>query len=88
MWISQPSVSISWECSYPRFNSCRSPYSGPTSDSVVVPSDALVSETTIEDVDVCDESVTEVDLPVVSSAALVSVSDETKRGAWMFVKSL
>ena len=37
-----------------------------------------VSETTTEDLDVCDESVTEVDLPVVvSSSARVSVSEVT-----------
>ena len=47
--------------------------------SAVVLSAAQVAvpETTIEDVGVCDESVTEVDLPVVSSAATVSVCEET-----------
>ena len=85
MWISQPSVSIRGNA--PTRGSILAIRRIPD-PSVVVPSDALVSETTIADVDVCDESVTEVDLPVVSSAALVSVSDETKRRAWMFVKSL
>ena len=48
--------------------------------SVIVPSAALVSvsETTIKDVDVCEESVTEVDLPdVAPSSARASISEET-----------
>ena len=48
--------------------------------SVVVPSDALasVSETTIEDVYVCEESVAEGDLAgVAPSSARVSISEET-----------
>ena len=50
-----------------------------TDPSVVVPSAALVSvsETTMEDVDVCDDSVTEVDIPTAPSSARASVSEKT-----------
>ena len=76
MWISQPSVSIRGNA--PTRGSILAIRRIPD-PSVVVASAALVSvsETPIEDVYVCDEPVTEEDLPVVSSAVLVSVSEET-----------